>query len=102
MVIHTPVGVACVGGDFVAWGQWRTAKRKQRFAVRSRALLQLPRSFARSSDKIAGHAGYSRGRKTVSSVSTFSCHMYSGLNKEALFSAVWSKNDRFSKKKTQH
>ena len=24
--------------------------------------------------------------------------MYSGLNKEALFSAVWSNNDRFSKK----
>ena len=41
------------------------------------------------------------GHKTVSSISTF-VHMYSGLNKEALFSVVRSKNDRFSKKKTQH
>ena len=50
--------------------------RKQRFGVRSPALSQLARSFARSSDKTAGHAGYSRGHKTVSSVGTFMPYVF--------------------------
>ena len=56
---------------FCSVGSMANGKRKQRFAVRSRALSQLPRSFARSSDKTAGHPGYSWGHKTVSSVSAF-------------------------------
>ena len=68
----------------------------------------LRRSFARAfaaSSLICAHQ--TKPQATVGGIKQFlllvlSCHMFSGLNKDALFSVVCTKNDRFSKKKTQH
>ena len=87
MVIHAPVGVAYVGGDFVGQGQWRTAKPRGECGgnnaspfVRARFRSFLAHLRARQTKPPATQA-------TVEGIKQFlllvrSCHMYSGLNKK--------------------